>query len=624
MAMNKPAEHQPLFSAFDEKTREDWINNAVEDLKGADFSKKLIWNTPDGIPVDPFYTMEDLKEREYLSNYHNTLPSSADNPRSWQYLEHIFTGKDKKANALAHEGLHMGAEGILFSVTDQQKLDPAILFNEFYPNVNPVIFQSTGLPDRLISAYLNYFSGLKAFPVEDISGGVSYDPLREYSLSGNLDLAGIDGLALLMQETAKIKDFRVLTIHGNHFLDSGANTVHEIAFSLNLLAEYLDRFSAKGLEPLQVVNNLRISLATGTSYFMEIAKLKAIRILYPYILEAFGVQAKPDDLVIHCDTSLWTKTIYDPHVNMLRNTTEAMAAILGGANSLTILPYDVVFNKSNGFSRRVSRNISNLLREESYFNKVIDPAAGSYYIEALTDKLIERSLDLFREIEAEGGYIKAFEKGIIQKHVADAREKKYRSVSSRRKVLVGTNQYANPTEKINPEEVELEDIDFSLSMTKIFPARAAHQFEKLRLNTDRFAAENGEDKRPSVFLSLIGDNKVMRKARATFAHGFLGCAGFRITESSPSSSLFKSVQKAIDSNADLVVMCGSDEDYVANGVDYARAYKANQKGILVLAGNPAEMKDSLLAAGVDDFIHMKTEVIESLRQFQMKLKIINT
>jgi methylmalonyl-CoA mutase len=459
--------------------------------------------------------------------------------------------------------------------------------------------------------------------VEDISGGLSYDPLREYSISENLNLAGMDGLALLMQETDKMKDFRVLTIHGNHFHDSGANTVNEIAFTLNLLVEYLDRFTEKGIQPQQVVNNLRISLATGTSYFIEIAKLKAIRILFPHILDAFGVvQTRPEDLVIHCDTSLWTKTIYDPHVNMLRNTTEAMSAVLGGANSLTILPFDVVFNKSNGFSRRISRNISNLLRDESYFNKVIDPAAGSYYTEALTDKLIERSLDLFRQIEAAGGYIKAFEKGLIQQHVAEAREKKYRSISSRRQVIVGTNQYANPAEKINPEEAVMEDVDHSLSMLKIVPARAAHQFERLRLDTDRFAGENGEDKRPAVFLSLIGDNKVMRKARATFAHGFFSCAGFRIRESSPSSSLFKSVQKAIDSNADLVVMCGSDEDYVASGADYARAYKANQKGILVVAGNPENIKESLLAAGVDEFIHIKTEVIESLRKFQMRLNII--
>ncbi|MBS0000876.1 MAG: methylmalonyl-CoA mutase small subunit [Cyclobacteriaceae bacterium] len=624
--MSKPAEPQALFSEFDEKSKNDWIDLAIEDLRGADFSKKLVWNTQDGISVDPFYTLQDIGDLEYLKKYHNALPVSPENsvsPRSWHYMEMISSGNEKKANAMAHEALHMGADGIVFYLPDPGNQDPALLVNELNPHVNPVIFHATFLPDHFTGSYVNLFSRIQAFPIEDISGGLNFDPLREYSLSGNLDNAGIEGLSVLIRETENMPGFRVVTVNGSHFLNSGSDTVHEIAFCLNSMVEYLDRFTEMGIPLQEIIRNLRFSLAAGTNYFMEIAKLKAFRILFTHILETYGItKVRPQDLQIHCDTSLWTKTIYDPHVNLLRNTTEAMAAVLGGTNSLTILPFDVVFSKSNGFSRRISRNISNLLKEESYFNKVVDPAAGSYYIEMLTDKLIERSLDVFKETEAEGGYVAAFEKGMIQKKIADSRDRKYALVSSRRKVVVGTNQYANPAEKVNPGEIEWADIDFTLSGKHLIPARASYQFERLRLNTDQFAAEYGEEKRPKVFLSLVGDNKVMRKARATFAHGFFGCAGFRISESSPSSSLFESVQKAIDSNSDLVVMCGSDEDYIENGADFAKAFKANQPGILVVAGNPAEVRDTLLAAGVEEFIHIKTEVIESLRQFQIKLNII--
>jgi methylmalonyl-CoA mutase len=312
---------------------------------------------------------------------------------------------------------------------------------------------------------------------------------------------------------------------------------------------------------------------------------------------------------------------------MLRNTTEAMAAILGGCNSISIHPFDIIFSDSNEFSRRISRNINNILKDESYFDKVDDPASGSYYIETLTNKLIEHALELFRDVEKKGGFIRQFQNGEIQHNIFRERDKKFENLSKRKSILVGTNQYPNVEERIDKDEIISLKKDLNettLDKNILVENRGSKQFEKLRIATELYALKKGENKRPEVFLSLIGNNKVMRKARASFAWGFFGCAGFSIKESNPTDSLFKAVEKAIHSKADIVVICGSDEDYQSMAVDYAKAFKSNHKGILVIAGNPAEGKPEMINAGIDDFIHIRSDIIESLTGFQKKLKIFKS
>ena len=624
--MNKPSTQDALFSEFEKKSKKDWISIAKEDIKEADITKKLGWNTLEGFLIDPFYTLEETTDLAYLKNYHNLLPDvpkNPESPRCWHYIEKIQVLNEKKANLMACETLKMGADGIHFTLPDHKNVNLNQLIHLLSPNINPVIFHSKNSPANMVDAYVDYLSKRSDVPLVDIIGGINYDPIRDYSLSGSMDEKGFDSLASCIRCSENMPLFKVLTIHGDHFLNAGSDAAHEIAFTLNMMVEYLDKLTEKDISLHQVIQNLQISLATGTNYFMEIAKIKVFRILFNYILSAYGIKPSlGDEPWIHCDTSVWTKTIYDPHVNMLRNTTEAMAAILGGANSLSIIPFDVVFSKSNELSRRISRNISNLLKEETYFNKVLDPSAGSYYIETLMDKLIQQSLEIFKETESAGGYLRAFEKGLIQQKIAAIRNKKYDLLSRRKMVIVGNNQYANPDEKLNPEETAWKNQDFPGSEHHLIPARASYHFDKLRLNTELYVRKNGENKRPQVFLSLMGDHKVMRKARSAFAEDFFGCAGFSIKESSPSTSIFKSIQKAIDSHADIVVMCGSDEDYIKSGTDYAKAFKANHQGMLVVSGNPVGVKEELLSAGVDEFIHLNTNAIDSLRQFQIRLKIL--
>ena len=616
-----------LFSEFPSTPKEKWIEKINTDLKGADFNKKLVWRTLEGASIDPFYTSENTDHLEYLKGFQN-LNLNQTNPqtgaRSWILYEKVSVGDEKAANKESQRAFHMGSNGVNFIINQTELPDLAVLLKNIYPNINPVKFTVQENLSVLLNKYLEIIEKNPDIEVTDIIGGFNYDPIMQYTLSGDVNEDGIKALATALSLTKDIPDFKPVTVNGSHFHNSGANSAQEIAMVISAAVEYIERFESLGIPLKEFLSGFEFSLAVGTNYFMEIAKIRALRVLFYNILKAYQLDdLNPGDIQIHSESSVWTKTLYDPYVNMLRNTTEAMSAILGGCNSLSISAFDEIFNQSTEFSTRISRNISNLLKEESYFDKVSDPAAGSYYIEELTDKLVESGLKLFQEIESEGGFAAAFEKGKIKEMIETARDKKHDLISKRREVFIGTNQYPNTSETIDTSELDIEYSRDNKDQKILKPSRGAEQFEKLRLATDRFIRENGEDKRPSVFLSLIGDNKVMRKARATFSMGFFGCAGFKVIESSPSPDLFKAVHKAIESNADIVVMCGADEDYLASGVDYAQAYKGNSKGILVIAGNPEENRTALIEAGVSDFINLRTNLIDSLRSFQSQLNIVN-
>jgi methylmalonyl-CoA mutase len=617
----------PLFSEFPPTPKEKWMEKISIDLKGADFSKKLVWRTLEGASIDPFYTSENTDHLKYLKEFHNlnlNQTNSQTGARSWILYEKVRVADEKAANKESQRVFHMGSNGVNFIINETQSPDLDVLLKNIYPNINPVKFTVRDNLSALVNHYIEIIEKNPDIELNDIEGGFDYDPLMQYTLSGNLNEEGLEALTTALSLTKDIPDFKPLTVNGSHFHNSGANSAQEIALVISTAVEYVERFGSLGISLKDFLSGLEFSLAVGTNYFMEIAKIRALRVLFYNVLKAYKVEdLNPGNIRIHSESSVWTKTLYDPYVNMLRNTTEAMSAILGGCNSLSISAFDEIFSQPTEFSTRISRNISNLLEEESYFDKVSDPAAGSYYIEELTDKLVESGLKVFQEIESEGGFVQAFEKGKIKEMIETSRDKKHDLISRRREVFIGTNQYPNTSESIDPSELAIKKSRDHKDQKILKPSRGAEQFEKLRLSTDWFIRKNGEDKRPTVFLSLIGENKVMRKARATFSTGFFGCAGFKVVESSPSPDLFKAVHKAIESNAEIVVMCGADEDYLESGVDYAQAYKGNSNGILVIAGNPEENRTALIEAGVADFIHLRTNLIVALRNFQNLLNIIN-
>jgi methylmalonyl-CoA mutase len=374
-----------------------------------------------------------------------------------------------------------------------------------------------------------------------------------------------------------------------------------------------------GLSADDAARRIKFTFAVGSTYFMEIAKFRAARMLWANIVKAYGSEKECcQKMKIHAVTSEWNMTVYDPYVNMLRGTTEAMSAAIAGVDSLEVLPFDYPFRAPGEFSNRIARNTQSILKEEASFDKVVDPAAGSYFIENLTQSISETAWKLFTEVENMGGYVEAFKAGFIQntiKATADARDKK---IETRREIILGSNQYPNFTEKAD------KDVTLEVVTRKAAPAacgtvlgqplakyRGAQPFEALRFATEQSGKE------PVAFMVTYG-NLAMCRARAQFACNFFAVAGFKVVDNNRFSSPEEGVKAALEAKADIIVACSSDDEY-AEGVPQI-ASLVGDKAIVVVAGEPA-CKEELVAKGIENFISVKSNVLETLKGYQAKLGI---
>ena len=357
-------------------------------------------------------------------------------------------------------------------------------------------------------------------------------------------------------------------IRADVFHNDGATAVQELAFALAAGVERL----ATGETAVDFV------YAVGSNYFFEIAKLRAARLLWAQAAREFGA---PATTYIHVKTSTANKSIYDPYTNLLRVTTEALSAVLGGCDSLIVEPFE--------FSDRLAGNVQRLLKYEAHLDQVADPAAGSYYVEWLTDALAREAWKLFQEVEALGGYAKARE--FISNAIAGSRKAVEASVASRRRTLVGVNNYP-----------DLNETSVSPDVAVRFKWRMSEPLERIRMRTERHAHATGHT--PTVLLLTRGDVK-MRIARATFCANFFGCGGFKIRESAELEP------------ADLVVLCSSDSEYLA----LAQEVVGQVKVPVVVAGNPKDQMEALKAAGVAGFIHVFSNLVETLTEWQNRLGV---
>jgi methylmalonyl-CoA mutase len=362
-----------------------------------------------------------------------------------------------------------------------------------------------------------------------------------------------------------------LSVNAIPFHEAGAGIVQEVAFAL---AQASDRLAAGR----QVED---FGFAVGVTFFFEIAKLRAIRLLWEHLAEAYGLEDA--HIRIHARTANADKSLYDPYVNLLRVTTEAMSAILGGCDSLTIAPFR--------FEEHLAENVHHILREESRLARVMDPGAGSFYLEALTDEICRHAWTLFQEIEAAGGFARYQDSGALERSIAQSRSEKEKTIASRRRTLVGVNNYPNTQEH-------------ALAAAGEIPPgwRLAELFESIRLRTERHASATG--KTPKILLLERGDLK-MRKARSNFCLNLFGCAGFDI------------VQSETLEEAELIVLCSSDPEYLT----LAKEICPQAKVPVVVAGNPADQIEPLRAAGVADFVHVLSNPIETLSGWQDRLGV---
>ena len=616
-----------LFSEFPSVSTEAWEQKIEEGLKGKSYEKKLIWKTSEGFNVRPYYREEDLKNLKHLRYKPGEFPyvrGNKNDVNDWYIRQDITVTDYKKANAKAREILKKGATSLGFII------DKAAFVSESD-------FDALMEGIHIDAIELNFITGSGSFNIlnllkkkaekdnispENIVASFDYAPLGNVTTTGGFyadaekDFGEIHNL---IKASEGYDNITVLNIHGEHFHNSGASAVEELAMSLAQGEEYLTQLTENGQDVATIANKIKFNFAVGSVYFMEIAKLRAARMLWAKIVEAYN----PDSVScgkmnIHTVTSDWNKTIYDPYVNMVRTTTENMAAIIGGVESMTVSPYDKVFKTPGEFSERIARNQQVILKEEAHFDKVVDPAGGSYYIENLTASIAENAWHLFLEIQDNGGYIEAFKQEFIQDKIKESAQKRDMDIASRKKILLGTNQYPNTEEKlgdtISDSVVEPNGREKASNAIgePLVPYRGAMKFEKMRYNTEK------SGKRPKVFMLKVGHNAT-RTARAQFSANFFGCAGYEISDNLGYDTVEEGVKDARKENADVVVLCSSDEEYS----EFAPKAKKElgDDAIFVVAGYPKDSIDQLKKAGIEHFIHIKSNLYETLQDFQKMLGV---
>jgi methylmalonyl-CoA mutase len=463
-------------------------------------------------------------------------------------------------------------------------------------------------------------SGGNGINKSSIRGAVEADPLSRLMLNGTLCIpveAGFDYLASLTKDNATLPHYRNIQVNGSNFTNAGSGAVQELAFTISMAVEYLSQLTERGIKAEDAASKMRFSFGIGSGYFMEIAKLRAARILWSLVADSYKT-ASPHAfrMEMHCVTSEWNATVYDPYVNILRTQTEAMSAILGGTDSLTVNPFNAAFSEPAEFSERIARNQQLILREEAHFDKVADPVSGSYYIENLTKLVAENAWKLFIEIEDSGGFYSALKSGIIQEKIERSATERKNDISKRKEILLGTNQYPNPDDRVvqtlkdKPEsDLKVSTDDLVLKPVKL--SRGSEEFEKIRIAVDKAS------RRPVVFLLAIG-NHVMRRARSQFSSGFFGCAGYKIIDGDGYDSVSQGVDEALKSKADIVVICSSDEEYLLYAPEVLD--RLCGKAIVAVAGNPPDI-EKLRARGLSNFISMKSDVTETLKYYNSCLGI---
>ncbi|MDR2085080.1 MAG: methylmalonyl-CoA mutase family protein [Bacteroidales bacterium] len=612
-----------LFTQFPPISTQEWEDLILKDLKGADYEKKLVWKTNENISVQPYYREEDLESAFQLSK-NGTFPYRKMNDSNWKVRQDFFVNDDlSNINEQIHTAINNGVTSIGLNITDLESLDKEYLYKLLRgvcPEMTEINFICNDNVLKLLGLIKDFFTDEKLI-AERIYINIEFDPFEKFITEGKSSLEGIETLRLLILNSGFAPNMRVGVINAGLFANCGASIVEEIAFGISEFADLLDYLTEAGLTIDEIAKRLKFKTSIGSNYFMEIAKIRAIRFIWTKIVEAYEpTNIDNCNIYLHAETSSWNKTLYDPYVNMLRTTTESMSSILGGIDSLNILPFNFITMQNDDFAFRIARNQQLLLKEESNFDKVADPAAGSYYIENLTSQIINRTWEQFLMIIEKHGFINCFKNNFIQDIISESSTKRDNAIATRKENFVGVNQFPNITETIDFELKDNEETpeipsccagEESDSFKTLQTYRGPEAFERLRLKTELFTKETGH--RPTVFLFTYG-NLAMRIARAGFASNFFGCAGYEIINNNGFTSVEVGVAAAKASNADIVVICSADEEYEVIAPEIYNGLKDD--AIIVIAGNPKDSMDKLTSIGIKHFIHVKTNLLESLEYFQ--------
>jgi methylmalonyl-CoA mutase len=686
---------------------EEWKEKAEKSLYGASFEEKLVTETYEGISLMPMYTEVDLEGGTFLSSMQGKTPyvrgtKIGTEEKPWEVSQELLYSTPEDFNLAAQNDLKRG-QTMLNLVLDRASafgIDPdqappenvgsggvsissiediSTAFEGIDLEQTPLLVQA-GCTGLAIYSMVIGDAKKRGVEISKLRGCIGMDPLGTLANEGTLPFSLQTAYNLMAEYTIWAKELtpklRTMLIDGTPYHRAGGNAVQELAFSLAAAVETIRELQDRGLTIHEISSRMLFSFSIGANVFMEIAKLRAARILWSRIIDAFGGDDEAQKMFIHARTSTWTKTVYDPYVNMLRGTAEAFAAVIGGADSLHVSPFDEAIGQPDEFSRRIARNTQIILEKEAHLAKVADPSGGSWYVESLTESLAENAWKQFQQVERLGGMSKALENVYIQEEIQAVADKRFENIGRRIDRIVGTNIYPNLSEKKLAKHMDVYESVYQdrclmvdsyrkstdspeketllgllstnngqnlsiyiqafqagvtvgqwiqavsqytyLPIVQALPAhRGAERYEVLRENAEIFKEKHGSY--PMVFLANIGPI-VQHKARADFAAGFFEAGGFEVITNNGFETARQATAAALESGASIVVICSSDTAYPEVVPPLARELKqVNPDITLFIAGLPAAEQVALFKqAGVDEFIHIQSNCYYVLFELQQQ------
>ena len=579
-----------LFHEFPAVSREEWKAKAISELRETPY-ESIVWHTPDGFDLEPWHSAQDEVQ-------HLDIPVSK-TINTWKNCSRITVHDPDMANRAALKSFELDAAAIEFLFTVPSLCSPDNL-NRLFAGIKTsavAIHFSGNIPPA--AELLKTLAAIPGFLVN--FGGI----LSEMPAASKEQDTELFGLCKALPQ------FRFLSVDTIPSHEKGATAVQEIALALAGASDYLHRFLDAGVPVESIVAAMEIIMPVGSSHFTELAKPRALRSLFGHLLKAYG--ASDSSLPrLFARTSERNHSLLDPYTNVLRLTTEAVSAILGGYDTLQIGAFDSGLSVSPDIVERITGNIHLVLKEEASLDRVVDPADGSNYIEALTRNLAESAWNIFKEIEAAGGLAEATKSGMIDSMIAEAETKRRKTLENRKKTLIGVNRYPWP---LTPEQEE-NIAALELAAEKMSAGNEIAGYELVRMKTLSHSLKSGRT--PSVFIWMLGD-PVVSFRQATFTEDFFNCGGFEIAGKAALPLEENSYKSALEKKPDIVVLCIAEKDPVPAAEALCNTLRSLCPNIIiVMAGKPPKEQEKMLNAGLDSFIYTGVNVLDMLKSYQHK------
>ncbi len=705
-------ESMRLSDIFPFPTYEEWKAAAEETLGGVPFEKKLITKTYEGIDLQPIYSQKDVKNLEpLLENLPGEYPFLRSNERlgykknGWAIAQRIASPTPELFNKFLINGLEKGQNAVVITPNEEFAISPKnysatsctkslmlssaadveVALKDVDFSCVSLMVKSNSLGMELAAMLCSHLAKQNIKP-EDVCISFGISPLNELKLKGkpSIPISKLidDAEQLIKWKKSVGSKARVLSVNAETFFNGGSSSVQDVGYAIAEGAYLIRELLHRGLEIDDAAQSISFEFAIGTKFFTEISKFRAARILWAKIIKEFGGNEESQKMIINASTSRINKSKFDPNVNILRGTTEALSAVLGGCQSLNVGTYDEELGLSGEFSNRVAQNIQSVILHEAHITDTIDPASGSWYLEVLTNQIAHKAWDAFREVESKGGMLESLKTGFIQDEIAKTAVARKSNIASRRDTLLGTNKYPNLLEKpvetlleVNVNEINSFIAKHAEKCTdpsceaavneyrKVFLSDRSKSFEKAInafsgctnlaelieatevLGTDATeikpieAYRMGaifEDLRQATQIASAKDTKSAKlcfvnfgqlkeyKARNDFSTDFFQVAGFGIANTDGAMDAAAGIEQVKPTDYKVYVICSTDDRYAAIVPEFAKKFKEIKPNAkLILAGYPADLVESFKSAGVDDFIHIKTNIYDFLSGLMKEIGILN-